>query len=477
VFNEIVRVQREDRMTSKRKKSIQGPNETPSASTDATPKNDAPKLPGVPPINPAMQMYTQQLMTYLHSLGGAANGVTDQTALPTMINPSFFFPFTPQMAPNIGMPLPNMMQQNTNETSPTSHGNKTTQNQSDSPMNILYPQHRFWKIEFPNETAKQEIDGDSIDVNITMKIRGEEASQYVPERLYSSHKYVLQHEVIGEALVSKYPLVVAKLQVVDPISRQKIVNSMKGKKDDVVKGTPEAALTHEGTNGNNSVTGAMKIQFTDVSYRHEKGHFAMLINYYNPANLEEPLFNVISPAFKVFARKPTDKNPTETLKPNKSKPTLRKRKSDEIQADQLPMMPMFPTMPIPAPMTTIVPPQPPIPDQAQKKAKFSPVFSEFNKKLEQLATMRERLSETDRRMANEFSLEKLLSIDPEFTIDFFLKNDLQSGMGMNLANGGALANMLQGLVQQHAQASSSTQQQQDINNSEFLNSDKFDSGV
>jgi hypothetical protein len=464
VFNEKVRVQREFAMDAKEEKDKDENTSTKPISPPPTPtvisKSDESKLSTpVPPVNPAMQMYTQQLMTYLHSLGNA----TPDTNNPAM-NPSFYFPFTPQ-APNLGMPLP-----------PVPLNQKKGAEPSSPTTGQLLGPHRFWKIEFPDEAIKKDIRGEEVVVNITMKIRGEEASQYVPERLYSSHKYVLQHTVEGEMLVAKYPLIVSKLQIVDPVSREKIVNSMKGKKDDVVKGTPEAALTPEGSTGEDTVTGVMKIQFTDVSYRHEKGHFSMLISYYNPANLEEPLFNLISPAFKVFARKPTDKNPTETLKPNKQKPSLRKRKQDTPEVPA--MMPMF-GMQLPQTM------QQPVQTVSQqeeepepKKMKFSQVFTEFNKKLEQLANMRERLNDNDKQAANDFSLEKLLSIDPDFTLDFFLKNDLQNNMNISqnvlanlIHNNPELANTLQGLTQQRQQAEQ--QQQPEVHSSEFLNSEKF----
>src|SRR5690606_35165654 len=72
-------------------------------------------------------------------------------------------------------------------------------------------------------------------------------------------------------------------------------------------------------------------------------------------------------------------------------------------------------------------------DKKAKKPKTEEesIYDQFEKKLEELATMKQHLSEEDLRIANESSLEKLLAIDPEYTIDFFLKPTMQ--MNTNLA--------------------------------------------
>ncbi|KAL0489398.1 serine/threonine-protein kinase [Acrasis kona] len=512
--------QTQENTSYKKQEEEEQKNEKINESANVTPQTIPPPTINMQHVNPAMHVYTQHLMNYLSAMG--ANTTVPNGAIPmidpasmAMMSPFFPYSFQPQAVPMVPQMLPNATTAASRKAIKNNSNTSFTeeQPQDTTPMNILYPSHRFWKLEFATEQAKQEVDGDAIEMSITMKIRGEEASQYVPERLYSSHKYVIQHEVSGELLVQKYPLIVAKLQIIDPVSRQKIVNSSKGpKKEDVVKGTPEAALTHEGALHPNSITGSMRIQFTDVSYRHEKGHFAMLISYYNPASLQEPLFNLMSPAFKVFARKPTDKNPTETLKPNKHKPNNRKRKSETSSQQSSteqdlantpqnrlnvspPVIMHTPHHMIQQPLLMQQSSSPPPPQQiateniepsSKRQKQHSAVFSEFNKKLEQLAAMKERLNESDKKIANEFSLEKLLSIDPDFTIDFFLKNEnAQNIAGMNnsiaqmlmnaTANGNQVEGQMQAEEQEENENNTSTGSASNHSAGEFLNEKNFDS--
>src|SRR5690606_2078454 len=119
---------------------------------------------------------------------------------------------------------------------------------------------------------------------------------YVPEKLYSSHKYVVEHIVCG-SIAKDYPLLVAKIQVLNPRTNEEILKNKKP----ILKGSPEAALTFQ-TEG---LEGKMKIQFTDVSYHHEKGYFYFKISYFDPKDLTQSLFELVSPPFRVYARKPS----------------------------------------------------------------------------------------------------------------------------------------------------------------------------
>jgi hypothetical protein len=267
--------------------------------------------------------------------------------------------------------------------------------------------NRTWTIQDIDEELAQYLADEKFDVRITMKIRGEEACQYVPEKLYSSHKYVIQHELeVGSKMQVKYPLLVSKIKVVNPATKEEITNSKNSK--EIVQGVIEAALTLHSNKASQAILqGQMKVQFTDVSYHHEKGHFAMIISYYDPANLDHALFNVVSPEFRVYARKPTQTNQTETLTPGKPKPTIRKRKKDDLKT--------------------------PSGSKRRKSANqnMSKEYQLFNQKLEELIFLKEQLSEEDKNHANEQSLQRLVQNDPDVTMETFFNTAALSNAIMN----------------------------------------------
>ncbi|KAG2393885.1 hypothetical protein C9374_003649 [Naegleria lovaniensis] len=324
-------------------------------------------------------------------------------------------------------------------------------------------QGRYWIFETPQNAEPL----NDVVVRVTMKIRGEEARNYVPEKLYSSHKYVIMHEISGKSLVEKYPLIVSKIHVINPTTREELKNSKNSSKL-CLMGTMETALTKlAGTNGKKTkdtssedvVKGQMKVQFTDVSYHHEKGHFGFIIHYFNPANLETPLFSLIAPPFNVFARKPTNENQTETLQPTKPKPSKRKRKSDvENEADNVSSSALEATSSTaattaeasnhagadatthaatsPSKKKTRRPKK-----QTQKTSEEAaqqqvlPTYTvtvtstqpsqhmiEFNKKLEALVNIKKQLGQDASKRASELALQNLINLDTFATQEFVLQN-------------------------------------------------------
>jgi hypothetical protein len=309
--------------------------------------------------------------------------------------------------------------------------------------NILYPPTRKWQLTFPKGSTLQDSD---LQITLSMKIRGEEARMVVAEKLYSSHKYVMLHSITGKKVMQQYPLLVARLYVVDPMNPQDEI--LKNGKP-IVKGASEAAVTKPSEHSTH-MQGTMKIQFTDVSYHHEKKYFAFSVKYFDPSNLEQPLMTLTSPAFRVYARKPTihEGEEEEEATPSKKKKkqtstkkgTKRSRKQVEEEEQEGQTKEEAPTKLIetkkeslltsadepsgPTP-TSLVASSEPL-DLTQplapplKKLKSSPHFAEFTKKLDELVAMKNELSEDDRKVANEWSLEKLLSVDSEWSMDFLL---------------------------------------------------------
>ncbi|KAF0982615.1 hypothetical protein FDP41_011545 [Naegleria fowleri] len=359
---------------------------------------------------------------------------------------------------------------NENQESSLSHNRALLPNQRTAcPMEEVpnNQQGRYWIFEMPPNAEPL----NDVVVRVTMKIRGEEARNYVPEKLYSSHKYVIMHEISGKSLVEKYPLIVSKIHVINPATREELKNSKNSSKL-CLMGTMETALTKlAGSNGKKTketssssedvVKGQMKVQFTDVSYHHEKGHFGFIIHYFNPANLETPLFSLIAPPFNVFARKPTNENQTETLQPTKPKPSKRKRKSDmENEADNVSSSALEASTTATSSAeashaagdatstTAVVSPskkktrRPKKPqkstssEEAQQASSYTvPVAStqpsqnllEFNKKLEAIVNIKKQLGQDASKRASELALQNLITLDTFASHDFVLSNTQTNG--------------------------------------------------
>ncbi|KAL9655073.1 hypothetical protein ABK040_008855 [Willaertia magna] len=358
-------------------------------------------------------------------------------------------------------------------------------------LNEIPPnQHsRIWILEYPIESLPLVQQGlfSDVQVRVTMKIRGEEAKYFVPEKLYSSHKYVILHEITGETLLKNFPLIVSKIHVINPMSREELRNSKNSNKL-CLQGTMETALTKstKSTHNEDMIKGQMKIQFTDVSYHHEKGAFGFLIHYFNPSNLDKPIFSLVSPAFRVYARKPTNDYQTETLQPSKPKPSKRKRKKSDTSiqptqdqteentnaltntsggsdntnnATEATNPPpekkkKKKTTPVstnestttntsstnPVECNSVVanlpivnaPEQPTMTSTTSNlPTQISPNFEEFLKKLDRVAAIKDKLSQENSRKASELALMNLLAIDNNVAIDFFLNQNPQLYQQLN----------------------------------------------
>mmetsp|Transcript_11195 Transcript_11195/g.41911 ORF Transcript_11195/g.41911 Transcript_11195/m.41911 type:complete len:519 (-) Transcript_11195:1254-2810(-) len=156
-------------------------------------------------------------------------------------------------------------------------------------------------------------------VEINLSIRGEDAKCFVPDRLYCSHRYKVQHNIISDTLSHSVPILLSRLHIIDPTTKDPILSKKTGK--EIVKGDYESACT----SSDKGFECKMRIQFTESCYRYNRQDFQLIIHYCDPKNKEDPLFSVISPPLKIYARKPS--TPITTLskeyKPNKK----RKRKS------------------------------------------------------------------------------------------------------------------------------------------------------
>lgn len=291
-----------------------------------------------------------------------------------------------------------------------------------SPANVLLPPNRKWILAFNDA----QLGASDLSLVVSMKIRGEEAKHTVSDKLYSSHKYNITQTFSGTTLPKLYPVLVARLSIIDPATQTEFLKNNKP----IVKGTYEAAVTMGSGKTANSMQGTMKIQFTDCSYHHDRKYFAFRIAYFDPSKIHSgtapvPLFTITSPPFRVYARKPTEHDAT-TKKKKKATRAPKKRKQDHVDSEaepavQEPAPKKIKTNPAP----TITPPVVALPEIAIQPpaAPAQPsAYDLFVSKLDELVAIKEQLSEQDRKLANEWSMEQLLTVDPEFTMDFFLQD-------------------------------------------------------
>jgi len=163
------------------------------------------------------------------------------------------------------------------------------------------------------------------NASITLKIRGEEAENFVPEKLYSSHKYYVTHTVRN--VYHHTDQLTARLVVEDPMTNQEVL-SKEGKI--IVKhinSTLEPVLAYNDVH--DALVGEMRMQFTSSSYKFGKGYFRMRFSYFNAAG--EQLFSLQSPPFRVYARKTS--TDTQTLAPGKKKVSGKRKRKDKKRAD------------------------------------------------------------------------------------------------------------------------------------------------
>lgn len=179
---------------------------------------------------------------------------------------------------------------------------------------------RNWKTLFVNPVALSNPEDTSLSAKIDIRTRNDDPSKTVPERLYSSLKYEISHTIPIEMFGKDIAVIMAKVQVVNPYKHEEEIVKNNGKT--VLKGA--SSMTPITINAKqDALTCKQKIQFTDVSYHHEKKFFALKISYYKPANLKDPILVMLSAPFQVFARRP-----------RKNRRTTKKRKKTEEEEEE-----------------------------------------------------------------------------------------------------------------------------------------------
>jgi hypothetical protein len=173
---------------------------------------------------------------------------------------------------------------------------------------------RNWKTVVANREILKDF-----DVSIFVKSRKDASSETIDEKLYSSIKYDIVHK--GKFIKEGYFLL-CRIQAVDAVTGEEI---RKGKST-VLSGTTESAIT-SGKDG--IFEQKMKIQFTDVSYHHDKRQFALKCSYFLNNDTNTPILVKVSPGFMVYARKP-NQNSGKRKRPDGRTQPSKQRKVESI---------------------------------------------------------------------------------------------------------------------------------------------------
>lgn len=237
---------------------------------------------------------------------------------------------------------------------------------------------RQWKVIYLSLQELQKCDTPQGMCRIYVRTRSEEPSVCVPERLYSSLKYEIHHEIPASIFGPKTPVMMAKVQIVNPNNADEEICKTNGTQ--VIKGTSSmVAVTINQTM--DALVCKQKVQFTDVSYHHEKKFFAFKISYYKPNNLKEPMLVMLSAPFQVFARRPRKVKKTKKRKSEAVEETQKKKlKKEETEADRIKKM---------------------------KQEVKATALQQFLDCLERLIQHKNALSEADRRVALDEVQKKL----------------------------------------------------------------------
>lgn len=162
---------------------------------------------------------------------------------------------------------------------------------------------RDWKIVNTSQDIQSIVNEDT--VKIAIKTRDDKAGNIqVPDKLYSSLRYVLSQRLDASVLQNKQAVLMSKIQVVNPATQEEI--RKKNNEYVIDKGNTMVELKYNADTKCYECT--EKIKFLDNSYRHNDIKFAFKVSFYDasqPAFLtRSPILEVLSAPFHVRARRP-----------------------------------------------------------------------------------------------------------------------------------------------------------------------------
>lgn len=151
--------------------------------------------------------------------------------------------------------------------------------------------------------------GFNLNLQVSSKTRCDKSPlEEIPKKLYSSLKYQIKQTLTGDS-INFHPIFYSKIRVLNFKTNKEI----KKNKQSILKGTKEVAILNL---NKNKKEGTLKVQFTDVSFHHNKEDFMFEISIYLPDDLKNPILICKSSNFKVYARK-INKNENKKEEKNK----------------------------------------------------------------------------------------------------------------------------------------------------------------
>eukprot|EP00761_Pharyngomonas_kirbyi_P005667 gb/GECH01005672.1/.p1 GENE.gb/GECH01005672.1/~~gb/GECH01005672.1/.p1 ORF type:complete len:473 (+),score=126.19 gb/GECH01005672.1/:1-1419(+) len=261
-------------------------------------------------------------------------------------------------------------------------------------------EHRDESREWDTVYADNSVLGENYQINIQCKTRLEDATSYIPSRLYSSLKYELHHEARGK-FTNEHRFLMARARVIDAETHEEILKDGKP----VLKGDIETALNSQPSSSDSAFTGKLRLQFTVVSYHLERKSFMWEIRYFAPENLDNPCMIKRSAAFKVYARKPKNNNnnkggrkraaPSTAATASTNMPAAKKYRTSVSSNSNSNSNSSTTT-------TTY--------NSTSSSSEGASSFSEFINKLEELENCNSRLPENERKCAIELVVNKFVKL-------------------------------------------------------------------
>lgn len=254
--------------------------------------------------------------------------------------------------------------------------------------------NRNWIIDYPK--------GKNFYCSIIFKIRGETVKNYVPEKLYCSHKYRIIMEMDFSEIEKINEYLFTEITVFNPKTNEEIMR----RNSPIIKGDTKGGLKmskkkcEDGKIRTNCHHGDLKIQFIASSFHFSKMHFKMKIEIKktNDDNEMELVARLISPPFQSFSRKASQGK--QTLKPSVSKPLLKRKKNGRKRKEEEENIPVNIN-------------NKEVNEDITKQMNDEELYDYFTKKLEEVKKMKNNLNEEEKIEVSEYTKE-LLKENPHF---------------------------------------------------------------
>lgn len=211
----------------------------------------------------------------------------------------------PMMMPTAAPIIPAMLapQQQAPITNNNNNNDTMTNNNNTMPNKKPIIKSRDWKVISCCPESQSLLNEQTVKISI--KTRDDKQANFnVPDKLYSSLRYVLSQKLESAFLANKQTVLMSKIQIVNPQTQEEI--RKKNNEYVIDKGNTMVELKYNADSKCYECT--EKIKFLDNSYRHNDIKFAFKVSFYDasqPAFLtKSPVLELLSAPFHVRARRP-----------------------------------------------------------------------------------------------------------------------------------------------------------------------------